>query len=57
MLKKIIRLFNSVVFNNLKFLIIKLFHNKRFKFSLKNVISPTNIIDIQNKGSIFFGGG
>lgn len=55
MLKKIIRLFNSVVFNNLKFLIIKLFHYKRFKFSLKNVISPTNIIDIQNKGSIFFG--
>lgn len=57
MIRKIIRLFNSLIINNIKLLTIKLFKMKRFNFKLKNIISPSNLIDIQDKGAIFFGGG
>ena len=55
MIKKIIRLFNSLIINNIKFLFIKIFHFKRFKFHFLNFISPVASIDIQNKGKILFG--
>ena len=57
MIRKIIRLFNLLIINNIKLLTIKLFKMKRFNFKLKNIISPSNLIDIQDKGAIFFGGG
>ena len=55
MINKIFRLIDSLVFNNIKFIIIKLFHLNKFKFSLSSVISSKNNIDIQNNGSISFG--
>lgn len=55
MIKKIFRVINSIIINNIKFLIIKLFHLKRFKFKFNSIISPINIIDIQNNGKIYFG--
>lgn len=57
MIRKITRLLNSLIINNFKFLIIKLFKMKRFKFRLKNIISPSNLIDIQDKGAIHLGWG
>lgn len=53
MIRKMIRLFNSLIINNIKFLFIKLFHFNGFKFSFNNIISPLNTFDIQGKGKIF----
>lgn len=55
MLKKMKRLINSFLFNNMKMIIIKIFHFNSFKFSFINYISPLNSIDIQGKGSIVLG--
>lgn len=55
MIKKIIRLFNSLIINNIKFIFIKIFHFRYFRFSFINYISPMNSIDIQGKGLIKLG--
>lgn len=55
MTNKILRGFNCLVINNIKFLVIKLFHVKSFKYKVINYISPLCSIDIQKKGKIFLG--
>ena len=55
MARKVLRLFSSLIINNIKLVIIKLFHFKHFKFSIKNIVSPINQIDIQDKGTIVLG--
>ena len=55
MISKIFRLLNAIIINNVKFILIKLFHFKRFKFKFINFISPFNSIDIQNYGKIELG--
>lgn len=52
MIKKLIRLFNYLIVNNIKFTFIKLFHCSHFKFSLFTFISPIASFDIQDKGTI-----
>ena len=52
MFRKMIRLFNSLIINNIKFLLIKLFHFKKFSFKFLNIISPLNSFDIQDEGKI-----
>ncbi len=54
-MKKIFRIIFDVVINNLKFIIIKLFHFKNFRYNPVNIISPLCNIDIQNKGKIIIG--
>jgi len=55
MIKKIIRAFNCIIINNIKFIIIKFFHFNHFKFDFINYISHGVQIDIQNNGTIIFG--
>lgn len=55
MIKKMIRLFNCIVINNIKFLTIKIFHLNHFHFKFVNYISPKVHIDIQDKGKIWLG--
>lgn len=55
MIRKIIRLFNSIIFTNIKFLFIKIISLNKFNYCLINFISPLNCIDIQGKGKIIFG--
>ena len=55
MIRKIIGLFNSIILTNIKFLFIKIFKFNRFIFRFNNLISPSNIIEIQDKGRIIFG--
>lgn len=55
MIKMILRLFNCLIINNIKFLIIKIFHYHHFKFKFLNLISPFTSIDIRNNGKIEFG--
>ena len=55
MIRKIIRFLNSLIITNFKFFLIKIFNFNRFKFSPINYISPSNFIDIQDKGKIIFG--
>lgn len=52
MFKKVFRIFNSIILNNLKFLLIKIFHFKNFSYNINNIISPFNSIDIQGEGKI-----
>ena len=53
--KKIIRAFNCLIINNIKFIVIKLFHFKYFKFNFISFVSPFSTIDLQDKGTIIFG--
>lgn len=55
MIRKAVRIFNSLILNNIKLIIIKLFHFSSFKFHFFNYISPFLNIDIQGKGKITFG--
>lgn len=55
MIKKVLRAFNCLIINNIKFIIIKFFHLRHFKFNLISFISPEIQIDIRNKGMIIFG--
>lgn len=55
MFSKIIRAFNCLILNNIKFLIIKLFHFMHFKYNVISFISPFLNIDIQGNGKIIFG--
>lgn len=54
-MNKLIRAFKCLIINNIRFVIIKIFHFNSFKFNLKNLISPSTIIDIQGKGKIKLG--
>ena len=53
--KKIIRAFDCLIINNIKFLVIKLFHFRKFRYKFITFISPFSSIDIQDNGSIQFG--
>lgn len=55
MIKKCFRLFNSIIINNIKMLLIKIFSFNKLKFKFKNIISPYNTIDIQGDGIIVLG--
>ena len=55
MIRKTIRLFNSLIINNIKFIFIKILHFSSFKFNFINIISPNNTFDIQNKGKLLLG--
>ena len=55
MIKKMVRIFNCLIINNMKFVIIKLFHFRNFNYKIVNLISPFAIIDIQKNGKIYFG--
>ena len=54
-MKKYIRAMICILFSLIKFLIIKIYHFKGFKFSLFNLISPFVEIDIGKKGCLILG--
>ena len=54
-MNKLFRAFKCLIINNIRFIFIKIFHFNSFKFSFKNLISPSTIIDIQGKGKLTLG--
>ncbi len=54
-MNKLIRAFKCLVINNIRFIFIKIFHLSSFKFSFKNLILPSTVINIQGKGKLKLG--
>lgn len=54
-MKRIIRVLLCEIWTMIKFLFLKLFHWKKFRFGLINVCSPMSEVDISKKGVLTIG--